>query len=46
MCLKKLWPRPLPLDAPSIIPGMSATVYDEKLSRLTIPKLGFSVVKL
>ena len=35
MCLKKLCPRPLPFDAPSIIPGISATVYEEKLSRLT-----------
>ena len=32
MCLKNLIPRPLPSDAPSIMPGISATINDLRKS--------------
>jgi hypothetical protein len=44
MCLRKASPRPLPLDAPSMMPGMSAMTKVFSLSSRT-PRAGVRVVK-
>ena len=44
MCLRNLKPKPLPSDAPSIIPGISAIINDLSSLKGTTPKFGLMVV--
>mmetsp|Transcript_27087 Transcript_27087/g.45991 ORF Transcript_27087/g.45991 Transcript_27087/m.45991 type:complete len:264 (+) Transcript_27087:653-1444(+) len=45
ICFRNCVPRPLPQEAPSMMPGMSATVNDWSFLYGTTPRLGLSVVK-